>query len=160
MSIELCELSVINHSTLKILNFSYKRHHISIHNSQLTIMFLHLAHTKLNVFQSSQILALECYRITKEFPNDEKFAMVQQIRRAAVSVHLNIAEGSSRRSKIERCRYYEIARGSVIEIDTAFDIAQHLSYTSLEKLQQLGEALINTFKLLSGMIKQNSDTDN
>lgn len=120
-------------------------------------MFLQLAHTKLNVFQSSQALALECYKITKEFPNDEKFAMVQQIRRAALSVHLNIAEGSYRKSTIERTRYYEIARGSVIEIDTAIDIANHLSYTSLEQLQKLGEAIVNTFKLLSGMIKQNSN---
>ena len=56
-------------------------------------MFLQLAHTKLNVYQFSQELALECYRITKIFPSDEKFAMISQIRRAAVSVHLNLAEG-------------------------------------------------------------------
>jgi len=119
-------------------------------------MFLQLAHTKLNVFQSSQALALECYKITKEFPNDEKFTMVQQIRRAALSVHLNIAEGCSRRSNVERNRYFEIARGSVIEIDTAIDIAHHLSYTSLDQLQKLGSAIIDTFKLLTGMMKQNT----
>jgi len=56
-------------------------------------MFLQLGHTKLDAYQFSQDLALECYRITKQFPNDEKFALVQQIRRAAISVHLNIAEG-------------------------------------------------------------------
>ena len=55
-------------------------------------MFLQLSHTKLNVYQFSQALALECYKITRQFPNDEKFAMVQQIRRAALSVHLNIAK--------------------------------------------------------------------
>ncbi len=120
-------------------------------------MFLQLSHTKLNVFQSSRVLALECYKITKEFPNDEKFAMVQQIRRAALSVHLNIAEGCSRRSKIERNRYFEIARGSVIEIDTAIDIAYELLYTTELKLEKLGVAIINTFKLLSGMIKQNTN---
>jgi four helix bundle protein len=53
-------------------------------------MFLKLAHTKLNVYQFSQELALECYRVTKKFPPDERFAMTQQIRRAAISVHLNI----------------------------------------------------------------------
>ncbi len=61
-------------------------------------MFLQLAHTKLNVYQFSQELALESYKITKNFPADEKFAMVQQIRRAAISVHLNLAEGCSRKS--------------------------------------------------------------
>jgi four helix bundle protein len=59
-------------------------------------MFLQLAHTKLNIFQVSKKLVLECYRITKSFPGEERYAIVQQIRRAALSVHLNIAEGCSR----------------------------------------------------------------
>lgn len=86
-------------------------------------MFLQLAHTKLDIYKFSQELALEFYKITRLFPSDEKFTMIQQIRRAALSVHLNIAEGSSRRSEVERKRYVEIARGSVIEIDTAIGIA-------------------------------------
>jgi len=65
-------------------------------------MFLQLAHTKKDVFLESKKLALECYRVTKDFPSDEKFAMAQQIRRAALSAHLNIAEGCSRRSETER----------------------------------------------------------
>jgi four helix bundle protein len=119
-------------------------------------MFLHLAHTKLDVYQHSGTLALECYKLTRLFPNEEKFAMVQQIRRAALSVHLNLAEGSSRKSKVERNRFYEIARGSVIEVDAAIGIAHQLSYASLDQLQILGEAITNTFKLLSGMIAQNN----
>ena len=73
-------------------------------------MFLQLAHTKLNVYQFSQELALECYKITKNFPADERFAMVQQIRRAAISVHLNLAEGCSRKSQRERNRFFEIIK--------------------------------------------------
>ena len=117
-------------------------------------MFLQLAHTKLNAFQLSQELALECYKVTKTFPADEKFAMVQQIRRAAISVHLNIAEGCSRKSKAERARYFEIARGSVIEIDSAIGIAHKLSYVTLEQLQPLGNSIVKNFKVLSGMISQ------
>ncbi len=79
-------------------------------------MFLQLAHTKLESFKVSQELAMECYKITKLFPDSEKFAMVQQLRRAALSVHLNIAEGCSRKSKADRTRFYEIARGSVIKL--------------------------------------------
>lgn len=116
-------------------------------------MFLQLAHTKLDIYKFSQELALECYRITKKFPNEEKFALVQQIRRAAVSVHLNLAEGCSRKSESERKRFFEISRGSLIEIDTAIDIASRLSYVTLDELQPLGEAIIKTFKTLSGMIK-------
>jgi four helix bundle protein len=117
-------------------------------------MFLQLAHTRLDVYQSSQTLALECYKLTKSFPNEEKFAMVQQIRRAALSVHLNIAEGCSRKSQTERRRYFEIARGSVIEIDSAIDIAFKLSYSTIDELKPVGDSLIKTFKLLSGMISK------
>jgi four helix bundle protein len=123
-------------------------------------MFLQLAHTKLDIYQFSQELALECYRITKLFPSDEKYAMVQQIRRAALSVHLNIAEGSSRKSNIERKKYFEIARGSVIEIDTAIGIAYKLLYVNIEQLKELGNLIINNFKLLSGMINRNNNTHN
>jgi four helix bundle protein len=115
-------------------------------------MFLKLAHTKLQIFQASRLFVLECYRITKLFPPDEKFAMTQQIRRAALSVHLNIAEGCSRKSNNERKRYFEIARGSVIEVDTALNIAVELGYCTLPGLQVLGEKLIQTFKLLCGLI--------
>jgi four helix bundle protein len=63
-------------------------------------MFLHLAHTKLDAYQQTRVFTLECYRVTKLLPVDEKFAMVQQLRRAALSTHLNLAEGASRKLKL------------------------------------------------------------
>ena len=78
--------------------------------------------------------------------------MIQQIRRAALSVHLNVSEGCSRKSPAERKRFYEIARGSVIEIDAALDIALNLGYTSKERLADVGLMLIRTFQLISKMI--------
>src|SRR5436190_1080721 len=86
---------------------------------KINLMFLKLAHTKLAIFEVSKQLTLECYSITKSFPKEEKYAMVQQIRRAVLSVHLNISEGCSRKSVGERRRFYEVARGSLIEVDTA-----------------------------------------
>ncbi|HEV8287053.1 MAG TPA: four helix bundle protein [Chitinophagaceae bacterium] len=115
-------------------------------------MFLQLAHTKLNIFTASKSLALECYKITKLFPAEERYAMIQQIRRAVLSVHLNVAEGCSRKSQAERKRYFEIARGSVIEIDTAIDIAIELKYCSIDQLLNLGNLIIKTFKQLGGLI--------
>lgn len=115
-------------------------------------MFLQLAHTKLNVYLISEELVIECYKITKLFPQEERFALVQQIRRAATSVRLNLAEGCSRKSKAERKRFFEISRGSVIEIDSAIGIAFKLSYVSEEQLGGIGNLIVNTFKLLSGMI--------
>lgn len=117
-------------------------------------MFLQLAHTKLNVYQFSQALALECYKITHQFPTEEKFAMVQQIRRTSLSVHLNLAEGCSRNSKVERNPYFEISRGSVIEIDAALDIAYKLSYTNMEQLKPIGDAIVNTFKIIKRHYKK------
>ncbi len=115
-------------------------------------MFLELAHTKLDVFKVAKEFVLACYKETKAFPPDEKFAMISQIRRAALSVHLNVAEGCSRKSVSERKRFYEIARGSLIEVDTAFDIAENLGYTSKANLAELGKLMIRTFQLLSKMI--------
>ena len=116
-------------------------------------MFLELAHTKLKVYGFSRQFSLECYKITKCFPPDERFALMQQIRRAAVSVHLNIAEGCSRRSEIERKRYFEISRGSIIEIDAALDIASDLGYCYKKDMETLGESMVNSFKCLTGLIK-------
>jgi four helix bundle protein len=115
-------------------------------------MFLNLIHTRLDVFQSSKSLVLECYKLTEQFPSTEKFGMVRQIRRAALSVHLNIAEGCSRKSSQERKRFFEIARGSVIEIDTAVDVAVSLHHCSIQAVQVPGAELIKTFKLLCGLI--------
>jgi len=115
-------------------------------------MFLDLAHTKLDVFQISKGFVLSCYRETIPFPTNERYAMVQQIRRAALSVHLNIAEGCSRKSLAERKRFYEIARGSLIEVDAALDIAVALNYSTKEKLSELGKLMIRTFQMISKLI--------
>ena len=115
-------------------------------------MFLQLSHTKLHVYHASRLLALDCYRITKEFPSDERFSMVQQLRRAALSVHLNLAEGCPRKSDTERKRFFEVSRSSVVEIDACLDIAVELKYVTLENLKPFGKSIVQTFKLLSGMI--------
>ena len=115
-------------------------------------MFLTLNHQKLDVYTASRAFVLECYRFSKHLPPDEKFGMVSQIRRAALSVHLNIAEGASRKSETERKRYYEISRGSIIEIDAAFDIAEGLEYFTGYTKENLENTMTKSFKLLTGLI--------
>src|SRR5688500_11168436 len=115
-------------------------------------MFLQLNHQKLEIFNASQAFVSECYKLTKVFPQDEKFAMVQQIRRAALSVHLNIAEGCSRKSLAERKRFFEISRGSLIEIDACLDLAVKLKYVTFDELRNFGEAIVRTFQMLSRMM--------
>jgi four helix bundle protein len=115
-------------------------------------MFLTLNHQKLDLYSISKTFVSECYKLTKSFPVEEKFGMISQIRRAALSVHLNLSEGASRKSGQERKRYYEIARGSLIEIDGALDIAKELKYLNNLELNKLGESMIRCFKILSKLI--------
>jgi four helix bundle protein len=121
-------------------------------------MFLQLAHTRLDVFQLSRTLTLECYKATRQFPPEEKFALTMQIGRAVLSVHLNIAEGCSRKSLPERKRFFEVSRGSVIEVDTALDVATALNYCTVEDLKPLGEVLTKVFKILSVLINNQAPT--
>lgn len=116
-------------------------------------MFIPLKHKSLLVYQAVRDLVKEIYKVSMLLPNEEKFNMVQQIRRAALSVKLNLAEGSTRRSIIERNRYLEISRGSVVEIDAALETAVDLKYYKIEELNQAGELLNKCFAMLSKMIK-------
>lgn len=120
-------------------------------------MFLRLNHQKLDIYTISKSFVLECYRLTKFLPEEERYGMISQIRRAALSVHLNISEGASRKSEIERKRFYEIARGSVIEIDAALDLAKDLKYLISINIDSLGQKMVQCFKLLSGLIEARID---
>jgi four helix bundle protein len=115
-------------------------------------MFLKLDHHKMDIYSLSRLLVKYCYVVTRKFPGEEKFGIVSQIRRAAVSVHLNISEGCSRRSVQERRRFFEVARGSAIEVDTAFQIAVDLEYTGKEELKELGLCLVRCFSMLCKLI--------
>lgn len=116
-------------------------------------MFLTLNHQKLDVYRLSLQFVKECYQLAKYLPAEEKFGLINQIRRAALSVHLNIAEGSSGRWIVERKGYYEIARGSVIEINAALDIADHLQYLEKLELTKLSESMVKCFRVLTGSIR-------
>lgn len=97
-------------------------------------------------------MLLECYKITSLLPQEEKYVLVSQIRRASLSVKLNIAEGASRRSPAERKRFYEVARSSVVEIDSAMEAVVDLKYVCLENLQELSVLLNRCFSMLCKMI--------
>jgi four helix bundle protein len=92
------------------------------------------------------------YTLSNRLPQEEKFNMLQQVRRASLSVKLNLAEGATRKSETERKRYYEISRGSVVELDAAFETAVDLNYFSEKELLNLSEHLNKCFAMLSNMI--------
>jgi len=83
---------------------------------------------ELKVWQKSYELCLTIYKITKEFPSDERYSLTQQIRRCAVSVPSNIAEGYGRKSTPEYVRFLYIAYGSICELETQILLAGDLGY--------------------------------
>ncbi len=115
-------------------------------------MFLQLNHKSLEVCKTSRELVKEAYRISLLLPKEENFNMTQQMRRAALSVKLNLSEGSSRKSETERRRYYEISRGSVVELDAVLETAIDLNYFSENDLETVSELLNKCFAMLSKMI--------
>ncbi|MDD4081131.1 MAG: four helix bundle protein [Eubacteriales bacterium] len=86
----------------------------------------------LNVYQDSKALVLDCYRLTKHFPDGERYALVQQMNRAAISIPSNIVEGYSRASAKEKSHFLNIAYGSLMELVCQFEIACALGYVSGE----------------------------
>lgn len=95
------------------------------------------AFERLDVWQIARRLAIEIYVLTKTFPDDEKYGMTSQLRRAAVSICSNIAEGNSRRSKLDKIRFIEISYGSILEVINLIIISQDLNYLDEEKLLEL-----------------------
>ena len=115
-------------------------------------MLLQLSHKNLEVYNISLKLIKEIYKVTATFPREEQYVLISQIRRAAVSVCSNIAEGASRISKREKKRFYEISRSSLVEIDTQFEIAIALQYYKSGQIEELEQYLESIFRMLSKMI--------
>jgi len=111
-----------------------------------------LNHKKLEVWNKSMELVTNIYLITKTFPKEELFGLTNQLRRAAVSVVSNIAEGSARKSNIERKRFYEISRASLVEIDSQIEISYRLEYINKDKLDLVSGLINSVFALLSNLI--------
>jgi four helix bundle protein len=113
---------------------------------------LQLSHKQLEVYQIALKLIQEVYMLTKAFPSDEKYVLVSQLKRASVSVCSNIAEGSARISKIEKKRFYEIARSSIVEINTQIEISLLNEYLTNIQIIELEKYLESIFRMLSKMI--------
>ena len=113
---------------------------------------LDLSHKNLDVYKFSLLLVREAYMATKQFPKEEQYVLISQIRRAAISVSSNIAEGASRRSKKEKLRFYEISRSSLVEIDTQFEIAILLGYYKKGQMAEFEKNAESVFRMLSKMI--------
>lgn len=115
---------------------------------------LKLNHKKLDVWQLAVKLVSTIYKITSKYPKEELFGLTNQTRRASTSISANIAEGSSRKSLVERKRFYEISRSSLVEVDNHIEVAKELGFLSNESLNELDEKLHELFAKLSNFIEK------
>jgi len=110
--------------------------------------------TKLHVWQKAHILVLAVYSETKSFPKEEVFGLTSQMRRCAVSVTSNIAEGFGRRNEKEKVRFYNISEGSVRELQNQLLIARDLKMMPRERFQKYASDTMDIQRMLSGLIRK------
>jgi len=113
--------------------------------------------TDLNAWKEGHELVLKIYKVTKEFPRDELFGLINQMRRCAVSITSNIAEGFSRQSFKEKIRFYSISLGSVTELQSQLMVARDINYISWEGFDLLDKRLEIVHKLVNGLIKSSKN---
>jgi four helix bundle protein len=106
-------------------------------------------HRKLKVWQRAQEKAVEVYLLTADFPDEERYGMTVQLRKATVAVGANIAEGSKRKSKVDKARIFNIAQSEAAEMMSILDLAVRLRFGRTEE----AERLIGCYDELIGMIE-------
>ena len=107
---------------------------------------LELSHKKLDIWKFSLDLVSKIYSLTFQFPKEELFGLTNQLRRASVSVSSNIAESLSRSSRLEKSRFLEIARSSIVEIDTQLEIALKLKLCHNKDITEIEKLLNSLFQ--------------
>lgn len=112
-----------------------------------------LSFTDLNAWKTGHELVLSVYKICDKLPAKEQFALSSQLRRAAVSITSNIAEGFSRRTSADKVHFYYIAHGSLTEVQNQLIIAKDVHYINETLFQSTYENTIVCHKLLTGLIK-------
>ena len=105
------------------------------------------------VWQKAVLLVTDIYSTTKQFPADERYGIVSQLNRAAVSVPANIAEGWGRKSSKNYLQFLRTSRGSLMEIETLLVISKNLNFLSSANYVQLSEKVEEVGKILHGLIK-------
>jgi len=114
-------------------------------------------HTKLRAFELADEVAILVYRVTAGFPKEELFGLTSQMRRAAVSVPSNIAEGCARDSEADYLRFLSIAFGSLRELHYQLNLSMRLGFLSNKDSSLIEPKVIETEKVLNGLIRSLRD---
>ncbi len=114
---------------------------------------IELSHKRMEVWQSSVNLVKEIYFLTQNFPQSEIYGLTAQLRRAAVSIPANLSEGLSRNSQKEKSRYLDIARSSLVELDTLLEVAVSLQFCDPNSLNEISKLSNSVFAMLTKLLK-------
>lgn len=112
------------------------------------------SYKELLVWQKSIVFVNQIYSVSKDFPSAEKFVLVSQITRAAISIPSNIAEGWGRESLKNFIQFLRISRGSVYEVETLLIIARNQNYIEEKKFNAISDELTEISKMLNSLIKK------
>ena len=110
-------------------------------------------HKRLDVWQAAMKSTVMIYKLTDRFSEKEKFGLVSQMRRAAISIPCNIAEGAARQGKKEFKNFVSMAQGSLSELDTQLDLSVLIGYLTKDKVEEVTAELLRVDKMLSGLIR-------
>lgn len=108
---------------------------------------------ELDAWKKGHELVLEIYKLTKDFPKEEIYGIVSQLRRASSSITANIAEGFARYHFKDKVRFYYQARGSVAEVQNFLLLAKDLEFIDLETCKKKGEKANEVSQLINGLIR-------
>ena len=110
-------------------------------------------HKDLEVWKEAVGLSVTCYEVTRRFPREEQFGLASQMRRAAISIASNIAEGAARASSKEFTQFLHISLGSASELDTQIEIAKRIGLGNLSDLEKLQSQANTVSRMLQGLVR-------
>jgi four helix bundle protein len=125
----------------------------SSHNQPLTSNETMKTHRDLEVWQAAIDLARDVYETTRRYPDDERYGLVSQMRRCAVSIPSNIAEGAARQGKKELLQFLYVALGSLSELDTQIEISKATGIADARELERLQHAVTRVKMMTNGLIR-------
>ncbi len=112
--------------------------------------------TDLETWKESHKLVVMVYQITKSFPKEETYSLTDQMKRCAVSISSNIAEGYSRKGRNEKIQFFFTSKGSLTELQNQLLVAKDVGYINKEEFKSLADQTITVHKLLNGLIRSSS----
>lgn len=111
------------------------------------------SYLELDVWKDARSLVLDIYTLTSKFPKEEQYSLVSQMRRCAVSVPSNIAEGHGRKTTKDSLHFFYISRGSLFELETQLYLSSDLKFIHQDNLEIILEKITSCKKMLNGLIR-------